>query len=172
MPVHVNKTAVPGTIVAFIISIALALIIGRVSLLESIIAAAGATVLHWLHVCVHQYGHYTAARLTGHPMSHARIVSAAARSDYPLDEDEDDLSPRIHIQRAAGGPIASLLWNLPLLGLLLVAGSSNDLVYTIAALALIDNFFAFTLFPALIPVNLPQYENDISTIIRTLRKQN
>jgi hypothetical protein len=172
MPVHVNKTAVPGSIVAFIVSIVLALLIGRVSPLESIVVAVGATVLHWLHVCVHQYGHYTAARLTGHPMSHARISNAAAQSDYPPDEDEDDLSARTHIQRAAGGPIASLLWNLPLLGLLLVAGSGNDLIYTIAALALIDNFFAFTIFPALIPVNLPQYENDISTIIRTMRKQN
>lgn len=65
------------------------------------------TVLHWLSDLVHHLGHARAARQTGYPMIGVRAWFIFGQSLYP--QDEPPLPGRIHIRRALGGPIASIL---------------------------------------------------------------
>jgi hypothetical protein len=55
----------------------------------------------------HHGGHATAARCVGHPMRGVRYWGPLATSVYP--SDEPPLPPTVHLTRAAGGPVASLL---------------------------------------------------------------
>jgi len=65
------------------------------------------TLLHWLSNLVHHFGHARAARRTGYPMTGVRAWFIFGQSLYP--QDEPPLPGRIHIRRALGGPITSIL---------------------------------------------------------------
>src|SRR4051794_9141551 len=77
------------------------------------VAVAGglvAVLLHWASDIVHQLGHAQAARATGQPMIGIRLWWVLSSSIYP--PDEGPLPAFVHIRRALGGPIASLLLTL------------------------------------------------------------
>ena len=66
-----------------------------------------AVLIHWLGDTGHHLGHAFAARQAGHPME--KIISwyVLMSSVYP--KNEPPLHANIHIRRALGGPIASVL---------------------------------------------------------------
>jgi hypothetical protein len=115
----------------------------RFSILEAALSGFIITCLHYLSELIHQLGHAGAARNTGYPMRGIRFVHVLAFSLYPKDEPE--LSGRIHIRRALGGPLVSFLVTVVALLILLVAQNVGGMFYWIALCFFLDNLFVFTL---------------------------
>lgn len=65
--------------------------------------------LHWIGEFLHQIGHALAASRTGYPMVGVRfgVLALLSASLYPADE--PPLPARVHIRRALGGPLLSML---------------------------------------------------------------
>ena len=115
-------------------------------------AAAGgflAMVIHFFSEWWHQLGHSQTAEQTGYPMTGMEFIGPIALSQYP--ENEGVLAPEVHIQRALGGPIFSLILTIVsgLIALILrpLGGSALVLAYFSVA----DNFLVFTV-GALMPL--------------------
>lgn len=116
--------------------------------------------LHWAALFVHHFGHAVAARTTGFPMVGIGLWWWLATSRYP--RDEPPLPRRVHLRRAIGGPIASVLFGV-LVGLL-VANFGADWRNPLAAVgwfASLDSLLVFGI-GSLIPLGF----NDGSTLIR------
>ncbi|MGH2506660.1 MAG: hypothetical protein ACRDHZ_04480, partial [Ktedonobacteraceae bacterium] len=85
----------------------------NMSLGVAILAGLVAVLLHWASEVVHHLGHAGAAQRTGYPMQSiviGGIQGYLALSSYPANE--PTLPDSIHVRRAIGGPIASLLLTL------------------------------------------------------------
>lgn len=104
-------------------------------------AALFATLLHWDAAMWHQFGHAWAARRTGHPMKGVTAWWLLSTSVYPSDEPE--LPAGVHIRRALGGPLASLVYSL-LAGLLaLLFYSSGPAARMVVIFWFLDSFIVF-----------------------------
>jgi hypothetical protein len=76
-------------------------------LITAILFGLLCTLLHWLADLIHQLGHARAARRVGYPMTGVRAWFIFSQSLYP--PDEPPLPGNVHIRRALGGPVASIL---------------------------------------------------------------
>ncbi len=163
-------SATPSTIVGFVVLwivlsvIAFGLI--QLPLGNAIVGALAATILHFFGNLWHQLGHSVAARGTGHPMTGIRFgyLGIFSTSIYPADE--GTLPAAIHIRRALGGPLGSLVMSIIALIIVLVINTSRSggTVWWLALFFLFDNFVVFTL-----EVFLPLGFNDASTILHWIR---
>ncbi len=130
----------------------------------ALLGGLAALLLHWFSDIVHHSGHAWAARRTGYPMIGIRLWGVLGSSIYP--GDEPALPARVHIRRALGGPIASLL-------LTLVAGlvawalrSAGGVVWWVALFFFLENLCVFTL-----QVFIPLSFNDGGTLLYWLRHE-
>lgn len=131
---------------------------------QALLLGAALVLMHHLGEVVHNLGHALAAHRTGFPMCGVRLWGLGT-SIYP--EDEPALPPRVHIQRALGGPLLSTLFGLLLLAL---ASASTGPVQIFLLLAGLENVLIFG--PgALTPLHLGSFESDGATILRNLRAQ-
>lgn len=105
---------------------------------EAIFVGGTAVLLHWLSEIGHHLGHATAAQRVGYPMQ--KIISwyLLMTSVYP--KDEPPLHAKIHIWRALGGPIASLLIATLAGGVLLLFPSGRSLATVLASFVFWENF--------------------------------
>jgi hypothetical protein len=129
----------------------------------AVVSGLIATVAFVLSAGWHQIGHAIAARSTGYPMTGVRYWGVLDSSIYP--ENEPALPPAIHIRRALGGPIASLLLSAVAGSWVLLAGAGSSPAARLAQFVLLLNFVAYTL-----QVFLPLSFNDGSTLLRWLPK--
>jgi hypothetical protein len=141
--------------------------------LACIIGAYFATLLHYASELWHQLGHAWAAQSTGYPMIGVRYWWILGASIYP--KDEPPLPGSIHIRRALGGPLASIILTLItgtaylLLGAVYTTLPYEHTLYRavieqsflIAFFFFLDNLFVFTL-GAFLPLGF----TDGSTILR------
>ncbi|WP_420642975.1 hypothetical protein [Candidatus Leptofilum sp.] len=113
------------------------------SLGQAVIVGGTAVLLHWLSDLGHHLGHALAARRTGYPMQ--KIISwyVLMTSVYP--KDEPPVHATIHIQRALGGPIASLLLAIIAGILLLVIPAKRTVASALASFAFWENFLVLFL---------------------------
>lgn len=131
---------------------------------QALLLGAALMLMHHLGEVVHNLGHALAARRSGFPMCGVRLWGLGT-SVYP--EDEPALPPRVHIQRALGGPLLSTLFGLLLLAL---ASTSSGAAQIFLLLAGLENVLIFG--PgALTPLHLGSFESDGATILRNLRAQ-
>lgn len=100
-------SAIVGTLALWLILSSVGIALLRWSAVEAIIGGLIATVLHWFSDTFHHWGHALAARQSGHPMLGVRYWGVFGTSLYP--SDEPTLPASVHIKRALGGPIASVL---------------------------------------------------------------
>ena len=144
---NLDLTAKPLAFISFvavwIILSAIAFVVLRFSFLDSLIGGFVCTVLHYLSELIHHFGHAGAARNTGYPMRGVKFVHVLAYSQYPRDEPE--LSGKIHIRRALGGPAISFVVSVIAFLILLIAQNYGGLFYWIALWFFLDNFFVFFL---------------------------
>jgi len=117
------------------------------------------TALHWLNELWHHLSHQQAAKRTGYPMSGIMFVWMLATSLYPRDEPE--LPGRIHMQRALGGPVGSLLLTLLAGIIFFFVRDTTGLTWYAALFFLLDNGLVFVV-GALLPLGF----TDGSTIIK------
>ena len=102
-----------------------------------------ATLLHWLGELWHHLGHAQAAKQTGYPMSGVCAVGPLAASLYP--PGEPTLPGSLHIKRALGGPIASGMLALVMMGLTVAARPLGGVPLMAASLSFFENLFIFSL---------------------------
>jgi len=113
-----DRTALPCTLLLWMgLSLAAGLLF-RLSLVDALIAGFAATLVHWFSALWHDAGHIIAARMTGHPMQGLRLWTVFAINQYPADE--GDLPAKVHVRRALGGPLASLILTFIFAALLFV----------------------------------------------------
>jgi len=138
------------------------------SRIEAIVGGLLATAQFWLSEAVHQIGHGIAARRTGHPMVGFSLWGLGT-SLYPPDEGE--LSGRVHIQRALGGPIISLiLAAIAALKAVLLA-PVGGLFFWLAVYVTAINLLIFGL-GALLPLKIGGLTSDGAVILHWLRNGN
>lgn len=118
----------------------------KLSRSQALFGALVAVVLDAFAVLIHQLGHAWMAKRTGWPMTGIRFWGLFSTCTYPPDEPE--LPPEVHIQRAVGGPIVSLLLGLvtsvPLLLLLPKKGLGRLLaLFWIANNIIVKSVLAF-----------------------------
>lgn len=151
---NLELIAKPSAFVAFVAVwlglTVLGIYVLRLTLFESLLTGLVCACLHWLSEMLHQLGHAGAARRTGYPMRGVLFVHVLGISLYPRDEPE--LSSRVHIHRALGGPAVSFLVTVIAFLILLVAQSVGGMFYWIALFFFLENLFVFTL-GALLPLS-------------------
>ena len=104
---------------------------------------------------IHSYGHITSSRRVGAPVTY--ILATMTVSILHFDDTEDQ-PPRVHIGRAIGGPLASLIAGL--IGLVLYAIVQSHFLAFFAFINLL--FFVLTISP------LPSLDGAV--ILREMRK--
>jgi hypothetical protein len=160
-----RPSAIIASIALWAIATEVATAFFHASLAAGILQGLIVTLLHWLSDLLHQAGHAIAARSTGYPMSGLRLWLLLSSSLYPLDEPE--LPARIHVRRALGGPIMSLMVTI-IAGLIAWLMSAAGSSYTwIAVFAFLDNLLIFTL-GAFVPLNF----TDGGALLRLWRERN
>ncbi|MGI8607808.1 MAG: hypothetical protein ACR2MY_01065 [Candidatus Dormibacteria bacterium] len=163
----------PGFYFATVALLAFFLVLGislfHRGLANTLVGAFMLVILHWLNETFHNYGHFTAARWTGFPMEGVRLGSTEAlglfgTSIYP--EHEGELSARVHIRRAIGGPAGNAA--LGLVGLLvtfLLMLTRSHFVW-VGVVFTAENFLVFVL-GNFIPLGF----NDGSTLLHWWRRR-
>jgi hypothetical protein len=136
-------SALISAVLMWVAFAAIGLFVLNLPALEAVIGGLVAVILHWLSELIHQLGHAWAARRTGYPMTGIRFWGALSASIYP--DSEPSLPAAMHIRRALGGPLTSLLVSV-LAGIVLLAlYPQGGLLRWLALFFFIDNFFVFTL---------------------------
>lgn len=126
----------------------------------AVLAGFVAMLAHWAAEIVHHLGHAVAARQTGYPMSGLYIgaLFVLASSLYPRDEPE--LPAEIHIRRALGGPVASVLLSLVAGAVAFVLRSAGGAPFWLALFIALESHLIF-FWGALLPLGF----NDGSTLL-------
>lgn len=159
-PVYVDQSVRYGTLALIVVFTLAAVLFTDLTPLDSLIAGLLAMLLHWFAEIVHQYGHKLAADLVGHPSSGLRLWGILSTILYP---NRGPLPPKIHIRRALGGPIMSLLTGalllLPAMWLWPMGGMARFLI----GFLLFESIIVFGL-GALLPVRTKWLTIDGGTI--------
>jgi hypothetical protein len=165
-----SLAAVPSALVGSILLLMLlgGIAIGVLNLPvgEAILGGLLAVVLHWASTLAHHLGHAWAARRTGYPMTGIRFgtLGVLAISLYP--PDEQTLPAKIHIQRALGGPVGSLLFSMAAMMIALLFWTVNETLGWVGTFFFLENLLIFTL-----GVFLPLGFTDGSTLLQWWRKR-
>lgn len=152
--------ALMGSVLLLILLTGIAVGVIHLRIGEAIVGSLVAVLLHWVSALAHHLGHAWAARRTGHPMTGIRFgtLGLLATSLYP--RDEPTLPAKIHIQRALGGPVGSLLFSIVALLIALVFRTVNEALGWAGIFFFLDNLLVFTL-----GVFLPLGFTDASTLL-------
>jgi hypothetical protein len=152
-------SAIVGSLLLWLLLSGIGVFLLRFGIGEAIAGGLVALLMHWASELVHQLGHAWAARSTGYPMTGVRLWGVLSSSVYPADEPA--LPAAIHIRRALGGPVASLLMTLFALVVALALRPLGDIPWWIGVYFALDNLFVFTL-GSLLPLGF----TDGSTLLR------
>jgi hypothetical protein len=158
----VRPSAIIASIALWAVATEVATVYFHASLAAGVIQGLIVTLIHWLSDLLHQLGHAIAARSTGYPMSGLRLWLLVSSGLYPLDEPE--LPGRIHVRRALGGPITSLIVTAIAGAIAWLMGNADSPHTWIAVFAFLDNLLVFTL-GAFLPLGF----TDGSTLLRLWR---
>lgn len=153
-----------GTMVVWVIWTVVSALVFDIGWSLALLLGLLAAPLHWLSEFIHQLGHAWAARRVGWPMIGIRFWGVLSTSIYPANE--GDLPAGVHIRRALGGPLFSLVLSL-LSGIVLVL--TPDLAPAWRSLLwffFLENFFILTL-----QVFVPLGFNDGGTVFYWLRRR-
>lgn len=124
-----------------------------------------AMLIHFLSEWWHQFGHAQAAEQTGYPMQGMEFTGPIAQSLYP--QNEGVLSADVHIQRALGGPIFSLMLAVVSGLIALAMRPLGNPVLLLTFFSFADNLLVFTI-GALTPLGF----TDGSTLIKWIPRRN
>ena len=133
-------------------------------LASGLLGGLAVVILHWFSELFHHLGHAWAARRSGFPMQGVRFWGPLAVSLYPRDEPE--LPAQVHIQRALGGPLASLLLSILAAGAAWWASRYGGVLWWVALVFFLDNFLVLTL-GAFLPLGF----TDGSTLLTWMKKR-
>jgi hypothetical protein len=118
------------------------------------------SLIHYLSELWHQFGHARAAEQTGFPMQGVTLMGPVPIGVSVYPDNEGLLPAEMHIQRALGGPIFSLLLTLASGLLALLFRPLGGLPLVLAVFTFLDNLLIYTI-GALLPLGF----TDGSTIV-------
>jgi hypothetical protein len=153
-----SPSALAGSALLWVLAAVLGKRFLRLSLAGAAAGGLAAVLLHWFAEMWHQFGHSRAAAMTGYPMTGVRLWGTFGASEYPSDEPE--LPAAIHVQRALGGPVATISLGLLALAFALKA-RRGSVLQALALLVFVENFLVFGL-GAFVPLGF----TDGSTLLR------
>jgi len=153
-------TALVGSIILWLVLTVAGILLLGYSLPKAILMGFAAMILHWVADLLHQAGHALAARSTGYPICGIRLWGVLSSTVYPADE--PSLPRAIHVRRALGGPLASLLISM-LAAAALPLLNNGSWVWWLDLFFLVDNLLVFTV-GSLLPLGF----TDGSTLLRLL----
>lgn len=162
-------SALVGSVVLLIIMTMAALFLTELTLLNAIIAAIGATLIHWINETIHLYGHFLAAKRVGYPSTGAKLWAVVGMICYP--EDEVELPAQTHIKRAIGGPILSLVVSILFAILAVLLWSNTGILRFLLGYAVFGNFALLAIGPFLLPIRTSFLETDGGTILHWMKKK-
>jgi hypothetical protein len=136
-------SAIVGSILLWVLLGGFAALGLGVSPVAAVMGGLVAVLLHWASDIVHQLGHARAARATGHPMIGIRLWWVLSASIYP--RDEGSLPAAVHIRRALGGPVASLLLTVIAALIALALRPLGGVYWLVALFFFLDNLLVLTL---------------------------
>jgi Zn-dependent protease len=134
-----------GTIILWIVLSGVGMGVLQLPLSQAVTGGLVATLLYWVSYIVHHLGHAYAARRIGYPMSGIRLGYAFIFGTSLYPKDEGALPAVIHIRRALGGPIGSLLFSIVTGGIALLLRSAEPVVWWTALFVFLTNFVVLTL---------------------------
>jgi mannose/fructose/N-acetylgalactosamine-specific phosphotransferase system component IID len=155
-------SAIMGAAILWVVLNLIGVALFQLTVPKAIIGALVAVILHYLSEIVHQLGHAYAAQRTGHPMTGIRLWGLLSSSLYP--PDEPALPARVHITRALGGPIMSLLVTIFAAVLVAAYPGTPGTIWLVLLFFFLDNLLTFTL-GAFLPLGF----TDGSTLLHWLR---
>jgi hypothetical protein len=166
LDVSATPSALVGTLGLWVVLSALGYWVIHLPLGNAILGGLAATLLFHAADMWHQLGHSFVARSTGHPMTGVRFGFLGILSTGIFPADEGELPPAVHIRRALGGPLGSLIMSIvaAIIFLLINTSRSGGTVWWLALFFLLVNFVVFTL-EVFVPVGF----NDASTILHWSR---
>jgi hypothetical protein len=143
--------AVAGTIVLWLVLSGIGLAVLNLPAGQAIVGGLLAALLHWVSEFVHHLGHAWASQQTGYPMAGIRFGKGLvlAVSLYP--PDERPLPATIHIRRALGGPVASLLLSLVAGLIAWMLYRAGGVLWWMAVFVCLENLLVLTI-GALVPL--------------------
>ncbi|MBV9547779.1 MAG: hypothetical protein JOY61_25675 [Chloroflexi bacterium] len=169
-PLHVfglELTAVPSALATYVALVGVGALVAKkrrqLPLPATLVAGLAVAALHASSVLFHHFGHALFARWTGHPMTGVRFWGGLATSVYP--SDEPPLPATVHLTRAAGGPLASLLLGIILAAVTCSAARRSQVVSDLTLLGAFDNLFVLAL-GSLMPLSF----TDGATLIQWSRR--
>ena len=112
---------------------------------QALIGGLVAVALHWVSDIAHHLGHAWTARRTGYPMSGVRLGKWGVLGTSLYPPDELALPAAIHIRRALGGPVGSLLVTLVAAAAALALRAGGGVLWWVAAFVFLDNLLLLTL---------------------------
>ena len=139
----VVPSAIVGFFLLWVLLSGVGVLLFEVPLVEAIVGGPVAVLLHYGSEIVHNLSHAWAARRTGYPMTGIRLFGLLGESLYP--EDEPELPADIHIRRALGGPLGSLLLTLLAAVIALALRPLGGTAWLIGAFFFLENLLVFTL---------------------------
>ena len=159
-----RPSTIRWSIALWTVTAALAALLLHIAVGAAVAVGLAALILHWFSVLVHQFGHAVAARRTGFPMNGIRFWGLLSTALYP--EDEPPLPAGTHIQRALGGPIASLVLTFLAWMLMTAARGDDGPIWWITIFFFAENLVVFTL-QAFVPLGF----NDGATLWHWWRRR-
>ena len=142
-----DLTAVPlaivGSILLLVLLSGIAIAVLHMPVGEAIVGGLIAVVLHWVSGIAHQFGHAWAARRTGYPMTGIRLGTWGLLGTSLYPPDEPALPAAIHIRRAWGGPIGSLLFALVAAVAALILRNVSSMLWWVGVFFFLDNLTVF-----------------------------
>ena len=176
-----SKRYMLGKIGGFYISAEAALIVG-ILLIWATLSIVGSTLfdlptgqaigggfiamlLYWVADIVHNLSHAMAARQTGYPMHgiHFGLLGIFGVTVYP--DDEPELAAAVHMRRAIGGPIGSMICAVIFGAIAFALRADGGLLWLLIAFFAWTNLVVFTL-GALMPLGF----TDGSTLLHYWNK--
>jgi hypothetical protein len=166
LDISITPSFFVGTLILWLVLSGVGMVVLELPALQAAGGGLVATLLYWVTDVVHHLGHAWAARRTGYPMVGVRLGSylVFGTSLYPADEPA--LPAGIHIRRALGGPLASLLFAI-LAGIVaLVLRPLGGVAFWLALFVLLTSFVVYTIGPF-----LPLGFTDGSTLLQWWGKE-
>ena len=136
-----------GTILLWVILSVVSVVVLDLPILQAALWGLVAALLYWVIDIVHHLGHAYAARRTGYPMVGIRLGTRFIFGTSVYPNNEEPLPAKIHIRRALGGPIGSLLFTVVFGIIAVLLYPVGGVIWWLVLYISLTSFLMFTMGP-------------------------
>ena len=155
-----------GTVIIWLVVGGGSFLLLEITFFQAFLVGLVTTLFYWASDIVHHLGHAYAARRAGHPMVGIRLGTLLFLGTSLYPDDEGQLPGAIHIRRALGGPVVSMLLGIIVGILAFILYPVADLIGRVAFFISLINILVFGL-GAFLPIGF----TDGSTLLKWWSKR-